>query len=37
VRGKWQQWAALNGRKDFYGLTEADHAAFDVWLAKEAA
>lgn len=37
VRRKWVEWAALNGRKDLYSLTPADHASFDEWLSKEAA
>lgn len=36
IRGKWGQWAALNGRKDTYSLSQEDHASFDAWLSLEA-
>ena len=35
IRLKWREWASLNGRRDTYGLTQEDHAAFDAWLRTE--
>lgn len=35
IRRKWREWASLNGRRDTYGLTQEDHAAFDAWLRTE--
>jgi hypothetical protein len=36
LRAKWEEWAKLCGRNTYH-LTPEDHAAFDVWLSKEAA
>lgn len=32
---RWREWEQIQGRTPHSPKTEADHAAFDVWLAEQ--